>query len=84
MLIAKQVIFKWRCLAPSLVTPYEETLALLRRQRSLDNVCEVAVEHVYREFNADADGVCNKVMDMQTAPATADSYGLLVNVARCP
>ena len=27
--IAKQVTFKWRCLAPSLITPYEETLALL-------------------------------------------------------
>jgi ribonuclease HI len=84
MLIAKQVTFKWRCLAPSLVTPYEETLALLRRLRSLDNVSEVVVEHVYREYDADADGVCSRVMDMQTTPATADSYGLLVNVAWCP
>jgi len=76
-LVAEQLNCRWRCRAPDLVPLYERALGLLRQLRLRPGVADILVEHVYREFNADADGVCNAVLDM--ARSSPDAYGFVIN-----
>ena len=63
MLIAKQLSGTWTCHSPALVDLYSRALELLSTLRSNDNVLDVLVEHIYREFNADADSLANLGID---------------------
>ena len=63
MLIAKQLQGKWSCKAPYLASIYMECLELLHRLRTRPHGGEVLVEHVYREYNGDADGLANEAID---------------------
>ena len=56
-LVAEHVCGRWRCTALSIQTLYERASRLLRRLRYAPGVSEVEVEHVYRAYNTDADGV---------------------------
>lgn len=69
MLIAKQLQGKWSCRAPHLIPIYEECLGLLQRLRARTHSGEVSVEHVYREYNGDADGLANEAIDAYDATA---------------
>ena len=64
-LVAQQVTGKWRCKSSELWHSYEEALAWLRRLREQVGDQNLMVEHIYREFNADADGVCNEILDAE-------------------
>ena len=64
MLVAKQINCEWRCASESIKASYEEPLALIAGLRTHPSVSNVALKHVYREFNADADGVCNEVLNI--------------------
>ena len=61
LLIQKQVTGVWQCKAPTLVKRYEEALALLRVLRSRGS--HYVVRHIYREFNAEADGLASWMLD---------------------
>ena len=63
MLVAKHLNGQWACHSPALVQLYSHALELLSRLRSDDNVLDVIVEHIYREFNADADSLANLAID---------------------
>jgi hypothetical protein len=43
---------------------YERALLLMTRLKSLSGVVTVELKHVYREYNTDADGVCNQVLNL--------------------
>ena len=79
LLVAKQVNCQWRCLSTEIRQSYE-ALSLLAQLRGTSGVLEVVVLHVYREFNSDADGVCNCVLDSAAAGVPADARGWLVEV----
>ena len=63
MLVAKHLSGVWACHSPALVELYSHALDLLSRLRSNDHVLDVLVEHIYREFNADADSLANLAID---------------------
>jgi hypothetical protein len=63
MLVAKQINCEWRCSCEAPKTSYQEALDLMSRLSAHHSIDTVPVRHVYREFNADADGVCNQVLD---------------------
>ena len=49
----------------------EEALDLMARLRAHPTINTVALRHVYREYNADADGACNQVLDLLLESAGA-------------
>ena len=51
----------------------EEALDLMARLRAHPTINTVALRHVYREYNADADGVCNQVLDLLLESAAGPS-----------
>ena len=53
--------------SPDLRPLYMWALGLVRRLRSARGVDSVEVQHIDREFNADADGICNAVLDIAAA-----------------
>ena len=67
-----------RCpLPPTLVRLYERALLWLRNLRAVREVVEVEVVHVYREYNGDADGICNEVLD--SGADAVDTHGYVIN-----
>ena len=71
MLIAKQLAGVWACSANHLRPICEICLGHLRSLRERVGSPNVTVQHVYREFNVDADGVCYQVLDsIQTTGAS--------------
>ena len=74
MLVSQQVNCRWRCLSIDLLMYYEESLQFLQRLKETLGRDNAILEHVYREYNADADGICNNVLDlvalMQAKPET--------------
>ncbi len=63
LLITKQLNGEWVCNARHLRPLYEEGLALIRRIRRCRQITQFSIEHVYREFNADADATANETID---------------------
>ncbi len=63
MLVQKQLALIWCCRHPALMPLHEECMSILRDLRRSRDGQEVVVEHVYREFNAEADGTANKAID---------------------
>ena len=61
MLVTKQGSFLWRCLSAELAPYYEQVIAGIRALES--GGVEVTVVHIYREFNALADGLANEVLN---------------------
>ena len=59
LLVARQLQGKWACRSPNLVPLYKRALHLLMTLRTKPAVYDVTVEHVYGEFNSDADGLAN-------------------------
>ena len=84
LLVARQLTSSWRCTSTTLRPAYERTLAALQRLQNLRSVIEVRIDHVYREFNSDADAVCNLVLDRVDANATPDAAGRHVSVNWTP
>ena len=70
MLVAKQINCEWRCTCEALKPLYECALNLMSQLRSHPLTTAVSLRHVYREYNADADGVCNEVLDRPTRAPT--------------
>ena len=42
---------------------YEETLELIRDIRQTNTTIDFQIEHIYKEFNADADSTANETID---------------------
>ena len=63
MLVSKQGNFQWRCLSLALAPYYEQVIRGLRRLE--EGGVNVQVMHIYREFNAIADGLANEVLNSQ-------------------
>ena len=76
-LLAMQVSGRWRCRARSLQALYERSLRLLGNLRAAAGVQDVELLHVYREYNGDADGICNEILDMQRV--SPDRHGFAIN-----
>ena len=76
-LLAMQVTGRWCCAAPTLRAFYKRALTLIDRLKTRAGIAEVEVVHVYREYNADADGICNEVLDMPHP--VLDRYGFTIN-----
>ena len=75
LLVANQLASRWRCRSAPLRGSYEQALAMLAELRSLQSVLSVCVRHVYREYNADADGICNAVLLLRDAGRAPDERG---------
>ena len=84
LLVARQLRYEWRCACITLRPAYERALAMLERLRRLPSVEEVRIYHVYREFNTDADSVCNLVLDRVASNVPPDAPGRHVFVNWAP
>ncbi len=64
MLVANQLGGTWACRSTDLRPLYEKAVRLLQMlQQNRENAGEIRVQHVYREFNRDADGLANEAID---------------------
>ena len=79
MLVARQATCRWRCLAVGLKPYYETVIVRLNALRALGGVEDVVVEHVHREFNSDADGMCNAALDLPPTHCP-DAHGFVLNL----
>ena len=74
LLVSQQANCRWRCLSTDLHIYYEESLQFLQRLKETLGRDNAILEHVNSEYNADADGICNNVLDlvalMQATPET--------------
>jgi ribonuclease HI len=61
LLVVRQLGFEWRCLSAALRGLYSEAVALLREMQSEGAIVRFA--HIYREYNAVADGLANEVLN---------------------
>ena len=61
LLLCRQMNGEWACRSPTLIPLYTQCLSLLSELRLRGGMVEVC--HVYREFNTDADGIANEVLD---------------------
>ena len=61
LLVTEQLNGRWACRAEHLKHLYEEGLRLMAQRRQNDAQENFICEHVYREYNAVADGVANEV-----------------------
>ena len=76
-LVELQLNYRWKCASPDLIPLFAEAVTLLHRIRSTGGIA--LVEHIYREFNGDADGVCNRCLDIVSNGALPDMHGLVLN-----
>ena len=62
---------KWIANCAALVLPWNTTMSKRltpwRTYRAYPTVLTVTLRHVYREYNSDADGVCNEVLNLLDA-----------------
>lgn len=65
-LIISQLRGEWKCKAENLSPLYEQGLILVRRLQSQCRDGFFLLTHVYREYNADADGLANVALDQRT------------------
>jgi len=63
LLVCNQLSGRWACRAPHLQSLYEAGFNCSAHLRASAVCDEVVVEHVYREYNGDADGIANEVLD---------------------
>ena len=70
LLIARQLNGLWRCKAAELIPYYEKSLLLLKQLRDSGSIIDVL--HIYREFNGEADGLANSILDGM--PQVRDSW----------
>ncbi len=63
MLVKRQVLCEIACRSADLQEHHESCMQMLRDLRRLNPTGTVDVEHVYREFNASADGTANEAID---------------------
>ena len=77
LLVQRQVTCIWQCKHTSLQGMVEQCWSLLNEIRAGDPSAQVWVEHVYREFNVEADGLANEAIDSYV-PAMHQT-GVVVN-----
>ena len=77
LLVAKQLRGQWACRSESLQPLYTQCLRRLERLRAHIQQHSVQIEHVYREFNADADGTANESID--SFQPQAHTNGIVIN-----
>ena len=63
LLVAKQLSGEWACKSPDLLPLYERALDLLATLRDDALVEDIIVEHIYREYNSEADALANIGID---------------------
>ena len=64
LLVTNQLLGKLRCLAPNLQPFYERGLSIIENIKTSTWYCSLSIQHVYREFNADADATANECIDL--------------------
>ena len=57
MLVARQCRFEWQCLSEELRPLYEDAIHIIKALEQRHAEC--SIRHIYREFNATADGLAN-------------------------
>ena len=79
LLIVRQLNGEWACRCQHLRIYYEDCLCRIRSIRG--NACceEFRIEHVYREYNADADGTANEAIDVRAATDPAGTVTVTMN-----
>ena len=63
LIIARQLQGVWACRSSLLSPYYTRALNLLTTLQRASDVISIRVEHVYREYNSDADGLANAAID---------------------
>jgi ribonuclease HI len=63
LLVTKQLLGEWACRTQALTPLYEQAFVLFRNLRNHPNITSVQIQHIYREFNAEADGLANEALD---------------------
>ena len=86
MLVVKQLNGIWACRATHLVPMYEYGLRLVRELQERDTVIHVVIEHVYREYNGEADSLANQALDdyisrTHTNGVVVDTEWTIFNIA---
>ena len=64
LLVVNQACGKWACRSASLETYYSEAIKMIENMEAAG--ATVIVEHIYREYNKDADKYANVVVDLQS------------------
>ena len=77
MLVKRQILCEIACRSADLQVHHETCMRMLRELRRLNPDGCVEVEHVYREFNANADGTANEAIDGYAQRQHLD--GIVVN-----
>ena len=77
LLVARQLQGAWACRCPHLIPFYGHAIQLLDSIRRAPQSEQVIVEHIYREFNSDADGLANYAIDHYDPHLHVD--GIVVN-----
>ena len=78
MLVANQLNGIWACRNATLRPIYEECLGLIDRiNHGSGSHRRITIQHVYREYNADADSLANQAIDEYDGSLHSD--GIVVN-----
>ena len=77
LLVARQLQGKWACKCAHLLPLYCRAIQLLDSIRRAPHTQDAIVEHIYREFNSDADGLANYAIDKYVPHLHLD--GVVVN-----
>jgi len=65
LLVVRQINGAWRCLNPTLQGYWNDCHRLLDSARGQG--CRISIDHIYREYNADADALANRGADGESA-----------------
>ena len=65
-LVISQLNGTWKCKAENLGPLYEQGLGFVRRMHEVCGGGSFTLNHIYREFNADADSLANVALDQRT------------------
>ena len=79
MLVKQQVLCEIACRSADLQPYHESCMRMLRELRRRNPDGHVDVEHVYREFNANADGTANEAIDSYVGHVHVD--GVVIDEA---
>ena len=77
LLVVNQLLGIWACRSSNLRSLYEEGLSLMTAIENDADILHFTLEHVYREFNADADSTANEALDAPVAQRMSNGIAIL-------
>lgn len=80
LLVVKQLTGVWRCMAFNLQPLYEAGLATISQIQLSDWFENMEIQHIYREYNADADALANESIDLSIQRSRTDRSYVAVDM----